>query len=598
MYACLTNYKHGVASSFRSSSITSGSVCLHAMNAVILIAWFLFILLRCGWCQSNSSDDSSSGDVGFPTIVLGKDESTLWYANVSFGTPNVRHSLRIDIGQPYTWLLKKLNGSETAISLNDGHVYYFNFMDGIDITGPAVMDTMNFTALAFPGESVQETHSINLSSTAVVGSDYLSISNISFFEANSTFPVTKGSLGLGGKITNELSAIDSARFDSSFFFLDRLTDLGILASSSYSLWFGADNVPYSLRKLPAGTLGNCGKLLLGAVDPTLFTGKLRAFKLIPYIDPQTHLESRSYPILPLGTIFINSATGKSLNVTAEEFVEPVLLDSRYSTSYLPVDAIIQIAVQIGATYVESLGRWVVACSVASYDVQLDFTFGDMTIRVPLEDFLVTTYDVSSNTTMHFSNGAEACLLAMGSKSTIGFNILGGPFLKNAYMAFDLEDNAMALAQAKKADSSTSSSASSSEATQTSTVASAIRAISSGHIPYAESRNASITMTLVPAAVPSATSNIPDIFTGTIDSDGLISTGRSFYQTSRTASSSKTTAASSQSLVMSTPASSKLLGGATKNNAAHPSPAYVLEPRGKFPHQVLALLLMVLIAALL
>ncbi|QLL33153.1 hypothetical protein HG536_0E00630 [Torulaspora globosa] len=573
------------------------------MYAVLLKAWCLFVIfLRCGWCQSNSSDDSlsGSGDAGFPIIVLGKDESTLWYANVSFGTPNVQKSLRVDIGQPYTWLLKSLNGSETAVRLNDGHVYDFNFMDGIDISGPAVMDTMNFTALAFPGENVPETHSINLSSTAVVAPDYLSISNISFFEANASAALNKGSLGLGGKITDQLSETDSTKFDSSFFFLDRLTDLGIIASPSYSLWFGADNVPYSLRKLPSGTLGDCGKLILGAVDPTLFTGRLHMFKTIPYIDPETHLESSSYPILPLGTIYINSATGKSLNVTAEEFVEPVLLDSRYSTSYLPIDAIIQIAVQIGATYVEALGRWVVACSVASYDVQLDFSFGDMSIRVPLEDFLVTTFDVNSNTTIHFSNGAEACLLAMGSKSTIGFNILGGPFLKNAYTVFDLEDNAIALAQAKKVDSSSSSSASSSEAAQTSTSASAIRAISSGHIPYAESRNTSMTMTLIPAAVPSATSNIPDIFTGTIDSDGLISTGRSFYQTSRTTPSSKTSETAYESLVISSiVSSSKYLGGATKNNAGHSSvPACVLEPRGKFPRQVLALLLLVLLAVLL
>ncbi|QLQ80713.1 hypothetical protein HG537_0E00660 [Torulaspora globosa] len=572
------------------------------MSAVILKLLLVFMFLRCGWCQSNSSDESSSGgDAGFPTIVLGKDESTLWYANVSFGTPKVQRSLRIDIGQPYTWLLQTLNGSQTAVRLNEGHVYDFNFMDGIDFAGPAIMDTVNFTDLTFTGEIVQETRSINLSSTAVVGSDYLSISNISFFEGNSSVSVSRGSLGLGGKITNELSAIDSARFDSSFFFLDRLTDLGIIASPSYSLWFGADNVPYSLRKLPSGTSNDCGKLILGAVDPTLFTGKLHMFKMIPYIDPETHLESNSYPILPLGTIYISSSTGKTLNVTAEEFVEPVLLDSRYSTSYLPIDAIIQIAVQIGATYVESLGRWVVACSVASYDVQLDFSFGDKMIRVPLEDFLVTTFDVSSNTTMHFSNGAEACLLAMGSKSTIGFNILGGPFLKNVYMAFDLEDNAMALAQAKKTDTSSSSSASNSDATQTSTLASAILPISSGYIPYAESQNISMTMTLIPAAVPSATSNIPDIFTGTIDSDGLISTGRSFYQTSRTTTYTKTTTTPYQSLMMSSIASSssKFLGGATKNNAAHSSlPARMLEPREKFTHQVLALLLMVLLAALL
>lgn len=565
----------------------------------------LYIVLRsitfC-WCQANSSDNSSNGwdEIFFPTLVLGKDATALWYANVSFGTPNQERLLRVDIGQPYTWLISSLNGSGTTTVLNDGHIYDFNFMNGIEISGPAVMDSMNFTELDSSGQKeLAEVYSINSSSTVEITLDYLSISNISFFEANSSH-LTKGSLGLGGKITDDLVSIDSTKFDGSFFFLDRLTSLGVLASPSYSLWLGADNVPYYQRKLGSGTTTDCGRLILGAVDPTLFVGKLAKFDLIPYVDPATNLETRSYPILPLGTIYIISSGGKSLNMTAIEFIEPVLLDSRYSTSYLPIDVIVQIAVQIGATYVESLGRWVVACSMASYGVHLSFSFDDVAIKVPLEDFLVTTFDTQTNTTIHFSNGDEACFLGIISNTVLGFNILGGSFLKNAYTAFDLEDHAMAIAQAKRVTYATGSTASlTSSSAESSTTTLMRRAISSGYIPYAESRNSSRSLTLIPVSVSTGATNVPDLFSGAINSDGLVSTGRSFYETSRAVATSRTTETPYESLLISSiVGSSKTSNGATRNNVPFSiSPPYMLESRGKILPQLIAALAMVIVAIL-
>lgn len=528
---------------------------LHILLMAFTVALVLQ-LLPFGLCQTNLTDELTNelGETAFPVITLGKDITSLYYANVSFGDPADEQLLRVDIGQPYTWLISKPNDSDTAVYLNNGYIYEFSFMDSIEVNVSATMDSMNFTGIHFTNISdVSGTYSIDSSSTALIGSDYMSISNISFFETNYASFYTAGSLGLGGRISDGSAAIDSEKFDSSFFFLDRLMNLGIIKTPSYSLWFGADTVPYDRRKLASGTMADCGKLILGAVDPSLYTGILRSFKMIPFIDPVSQAQSNNYPILPLGTIYINSANGKSLNMTSEEFVEPVLLDSRYSTTYLPIDAIVQIAVQIGATFVESLDKWLVACSVAKLDVSLDFTFGNIEIRVPLEDFLVTTYDPKSNTSLHFSTGEEACFLAMVSKDKTGYNVLGGPFLKNLYMAVDIEDSSIAIAQAKMVNQSSSSSGSIRSTSASSAVSSAVslRPISSGHIPYALSRNLTSSMTLFPSGVPSLTSYVPDQFTGTVNSEGLISTGRSFYQTSRSTSTPKSSETTYESLLLST-----------------------------------------------
>lgn len=521
----------------------------------------------------------------FPTIILGKDQTSLYYANISFGTPEQQESLRIDIAQPYIWLLSGnessgcnvsyngctsvnryfIDNSTTAINRNDGLVYQLDFMDSIFINGSAVMDTMNFTMLDMPNESsLPLVKSINSSSTAHLTENYLSLSNVSFINALYASSLTKGALGLGGKITDGTMEIDSSKFDNSFFFLNMLTELGIINSPSYSLWLGGDTISYNLTKLPSGVMDDCGKLILGAVDPTLFTGPLRKFKMIPFIDRDTLAVSTGYPILPMGTIYISSNTGKTLNMTAEDFSAPVLLDSRYSFSYLPTDAIVQIALQIGAIYVESLGKWVVACSIADLGVHLNFTFDNIEISIPLEDFLATSYDTQSNTTLHFSDGEDACYLTMVSKTGTGFNILGGAFLKNIYMAVDLDDESIAIAQARRVQMNTSANSASTTLIPPLNTTGAVQAIFSGNIPYAVSRNLSSSMTLYPQQAPSVTTNIPEQFTATLFSDGLISTGRSFYDTSRSTSSTKSTTTQFESFSIS---NSSTTGANTKSNSA-------------------------------
>lgn len=522
----------------------------------------------------------------FPTILLGKDQTSLYYANISFGTPEQQESLRIDIAQPYIWLLSGnessgcnasyngctsvnryfMDNSTTSINRNDGLVYQLDFMDGIFINGSAVMDTMNFTMLDMPNQSsLPLVKSINSSSTAQLTENYLSLSNVSFINALYSYSLTKGGLGLGGKITDGTMEIDSSKFDNSFFFLNMLTELGVINSPSYSLWLGGDTISYNFTKLPSGVMDNCGKLILGAVDPSLFTGPLRKFKMIPFIDRDTLAVSTGYPILPMGTIYITSNTGKSLNLTAEDYSAPVLLDSRYSFSYLPTDAIVQIALQIGAIYVESLGKWVVPCSIADLGVHLNFTFDNIEISIPLEDFLATSYDAQSNTTLHFSDGEDACYLTMVSKTGTGFNILGGAFLKNIYMAVDLDDESIAIAQARRVRINTSANSASTTLIPPLNTTGGVKAIFSGNIPYAVSRNLSSSMTLYPQQAPSVTTNIPEQFTATLFSDGLISTGRSFYDTSRSTSSTKSTTTEFESFSISN--SSTTQGNNTKSNSA-------------------------------
>ena len=247
-----------------------------------------------------------------------------------------------------------------------------------------------------------------------------------------------------------------------------------------------------------------------------------------------------YPIVPLGPIYIVSNSGESLNMTSKDFLSPALLDSTSSVSYLPTSTIIQIAVQIAATYVESLDRWLVECSMADMGVTLGFMFRSLTIKIPLSDLLSSTYDTTTNSSMFFSSGQEACFLTLYANTNTGVNILGEAFMKNIYMAVDLEDNSIAIAQAKNIEDG----AITDEANETNSV-SAVKKIKSGYIPYAKTMNSTNTrnMTLYPSYKSGYMFTVPGQLTAAY-SDGVIAgAGRSFYDTSR----SSTTTKSSSSL---------------------------------------------------
>ncbi|CAI4377369.1 CMF_collapsed_G0013090.mRNA.1.CDS.1 [Saccharomyces cerevisiae] len=126
------------------------------------------------------------------------------------------------------------------------------------------------------------------------------------------------SYGFGNRFIGDVE--DDVQFNWSYF-LSLLKDADIIESSSYSLWLAGDTSTYKTYRDP---ISNCGKLFLGGVDPSLFTGTLGKFDLIPYVDPVSNAVSVGYPIVPLGPIYIVSNSGKSLNMTSKDFLSPAL----------------------------------------------------------------------------------------------------------------------------------------------------------------------------------------------------------------------------------------------------------------------------------
>mgnify|MGYP003365359399 CR=1 FL=1 len=551
-----------------------------------------------------------SGTQQFPTVLVGKNNDNYYYVNVSFGTPGQLQQLALDTSNPYSWVLSgtdnsqcsnhtecdettlyMVNESSTSVDINAGKFYSLEFIEGINVNGTAVSDVMLFPNISVLTNSVNSddvnpfSRVIRNSTTNVTfTNNYLKISQPYFLNVNESSNLLTGVLGLGGIITYPGNAIDYRNFDSDqFYFMKSLVDANIIESAGYSLWLNSD--PTSVETTLSGSIlnDNSGRLIFGAVDPTLFSDTLVQFDMIPFMDSSTGVASTGYPILPMGPIYITNSNKDTLNMTSKDYLEPVLIDSSFIGSYLPVSTIIQIAIPIGANYVESLDRWLVRCDVGTVGAHIDFTFDEVTIKVPLQHLLTTTFDATSNETMHFSDGQAACFLKLYANSYIGFNVLGESFLRNAYLAVDLNGNTVALGQANSpddiydAESTTMGVATSSQSTSvqsSSTSTSTVAAIRSGYIPYAKHKVYNDTsLTLYPASVSVQSSYIPGQYTATVFSNGIVTAPvRSFYETSRTSTTTRasSTQFNSLSINMSSVTASRTVNAASNKRVQPPT----------------------------
>lgn len=519
---------------------------------------------------TSTKNSSTPKEYGLPKLRVGYMHTGDYYINVSLGTPPQRQQLLVDISSPYTWFM--LGASDEQCNkldsgcLNNGLYYPAESTSSIEVYNVTSEDIhyiykgkQNFNETIykdnwyFTDMEMIFIENVNNSKFITSNSSNVVLTNSSIELKNSSLICAKisgdyfGSLGLAGNLQLENTQLLKPALNNSLMFLDKFKHDGIIQSQSYSLWLGNHTYNYSESHILPLPNAYEGILLLGGIDPSLYEGSLYQFSMIPYVGLYTNTSTVGSPILPMGPIYMSDSSGRKVNMTSEQYLTPVLLDSSVNGIYLPPSAIIQIAIQLGATYVKSLDRWLVPCDIGQYDAHLDFTFDGLVIEVPILDLLSTTIDSTTSKGMHFSDGRTACALRLSSNVDIGFNVLGRSFIRNSYIAVDMEGYVIAIAKAKTIKnilpntvSSIYSEVSLSGVESKSVTSLPIQAIMSGNIPYA-TRRSTINGTHLSIYVTTITTGVPAQFTGIVNSDGLISgAGRSFYDTSRTSTTRRST----------------------------------------------------------
>ncbi|KAK9374905.1 aspartic peptidase domain-containing protein [Lipomyces chichibuensis] len=340
----------------------------------------------------------------------------LYYANVSVGTPGQNLRLQIDTGSSDIWVQSGENSfcQESSNPCNETGIFepqdsstfsrisdnfYIAYGDGSYAKGDYAYDTFDIGGAAVK----------NL--TIAVATD-----------ANTT----EGIMGIGYP-TNE--AIVSS-YGSSYQYKnlpDLLVEQRFIRSRAYSLW---------LNDLEAST----GSILFGGVDRAKYSGNLVELP----IDLYTGESQPSEFFVTLDGVGYTNTDG-SRNEMVSNMGEPVLLDCGTSFNYLPNGALRAIANAVSATYNARLGYYVQSCTITSVNASIDFYFGGVTIKVPLNEILYPAV-TSSGRQLTFTNGQPVCLLTVASNSDLGVSILGDTFLRSAYVVYDLDNNVISLAQ--------------------------------------------------------------------------------------------------------------------------------------------------------
>lgn len=301
-------------------------------------------------------------------------------------------------------------------SINNGDAYTIPYMNQIQASGEFVTDNLNFNLTL--GHNFQ-------------------ISNFTFVNVNDT-NMYVGGLGL-------------ASYPRGNGFLSRLVSQDIIKSQSYSLWFSNSTSP-----------GNdlFAQLIPGVVDQKYYIGDLYSADMIPHSGMRYNYTQSSVnadlanlilPVINLDNIKIERLdTGESVSIKSDENkVLPVLLDSRILYSYLPLNVIINLAIQTNAYYSTEANRWLVECDTltSNGNAMIDFVIGSVLVQIPLREFLVDAVYQGYN--LQFESGNKACFLTFLRTDSAGFNSLGLPFLRHIYLVVDNDGKQVALANSNK-----------------------------------------------------------------------------------------------------------------------------------------------------
>ncbi|KIW27385.1 uncharacterized protein PV07_07126 [Cladophialophora immunda] len=337
------------------------------------------------------------------------NEQSLYYANITLGTPAQSLRLHIDTGSSDLWVnIASSSFCESGQDACEGGTYdssasstyklvndQFNisYVDGTGAVGDYVADTLQFGGV--------------------------SLTDFQFGIGESSSS-QQGVLGIG-YMTNEVQ-VQRAGMDAYPNLPEALVKAGHIASNAYSLW---------LNDLDSST----GEILFGGVNTEKYEGELATIPIIPSNGVYFQLA-----IALTGLVSSGSDLSSSSSLPAA-----VLLDSGATLTYLPNDITQDIYNQVQAVYQTDVGAAYAPCSLSSSSATIDFTFSGQTIRVPYNELFLDAGTNNFGQPITFENGEEACLF--GIAPTQGsMAVLGDTFLRSAYVVYDLANNEISLAQ--------------------------------------------------------------------------------------------------------------------------------------------------------
>ncbi|KAK5726310.1 hypothetical protein LTR17_012839 [Elasticomyces elasticus] len=321
----------------------------------------------------------------FNSVLTQKSDRSLYWINVTIGTPGQKQSMQLDTGS--SSVLVPATGSGLCRQSTT-----VGFVDGGSVTGNWFYDTVRVGGKAIKSQ---------LSVLGTSGSG-----------------LSEGVLGIG--------------FPASYPTINHnLAAQGVIASNSYSIW---------LDSLSSSS----GTILFGGLNTARFVAPL---KKIPVLGSTNADGSVSYNLPSVALTRVATLQGSTRTVqTPSGYSEPAMLDTGTPVTILQQSLADAVIAALGASYYPSgstSGNAVIPCAAASNSQSINFHFSGTsgpTINVPISQLVLANLGTVS--------GVAWCQFGIygAADSQNLATVLGDSFLRSAYAVYDLDHHQIGLAQ--------------------------------------------------------------------------------------------------------------------------------------------------------
>ena len=342
------------------------------------------------------------------------NEETLYFANVTLGTPGQSLRLHIDTGSSDLWT----NSAESQLCQSRS--------DPCSVSGtydPDKSSTSKLISSDFNISYVDGTGALGDYRSDTLNIGGAKLENLQFgLGLDSSSP--EGILGIGYPI-NEIQVNRNNKKQYSNV-PQAMVDAKLIQSPAYSLW---------LDDLESST----GSILFGGIDTKKFEGELSTLPI------EKEFGTFAEFFIALSAVSLTSG-GKVSNFTgSSDLPVPVLLDSGSSLTYLPNNLAEAIYSALDITN-QAVGQNAFCdCGLADTDATLDFTFSSPTISVPMRELAINPGPNEDGSTATFDDGTPLCIFGiMPADGTPP--VLGDTFIRSAYVVYDMGNNEISIAQ--------------------------------------------------------------------------------------------------------------------------------------------------------
>lgn len=319
-------------------------------------------------------------------------------------------------------------GSSTYSVVREGTNFSMEYIDGSRVLGTYSKDLVTLGSAALPNFVFGVAEHVQVSPGWHNGPQY-GIMGVSFADQEPS-----ACLSVFGKcpVTFTIPTIPDALYAA-----------GYIRSRSYSLYL--DDVT-----------SDRGSILFGGIDTSKFTGNLIELAVQKQTNPDYygygHYIGQNLRLTSMATV----VGGRTTQLTSSNYSSTVTLDSGADGLFLPSPLYRAVTSTLPLSFAHQSH---IFCSDAGLDAHLAIVLEGAEgrtakLKIPMSNLVVPVYRGSFNSTEPYrtADGRDICALSVNAGSATEF-LLGDPFLRSAYVFYNLDQKTISLAQARYNDGS-------------------------------------------------------------------------------------------------------------------------------------------------